>query len=118
MELMAALLIFSIAIATLAMALFNYTRSARADFERRAAREVAAGVIEIVDARGAGALKEGAQPYAVTLPSWKHLRGASCTVTRTTKEGACTIDVAVTWTDIFVKVRTVRLTSFVEAPKP
>lgn len=118
-EILAVILMIGLGLTVLAALLFQFSRAVRTDFEERAAREIAASVAEILDARGADDLVEGGQPMDVTLPSWRHLRDGRCTVTRTTREdGAFDLDIAVEWRAFTDRDRRVAVASIVDRRKP
>jgi type II secretory pathway pseudopilin PulG len=118
-ELPVVILMIGIGLMVLAALLFQFARSVRADFEERAAREAAHAVAELLDARGAGGLADGAQPADVPLPSWKHLRGGRCTVTRTPVDGrGWTVEVAVEWTDFNQRDRRVAVATYIDRRSP
>jgi type II secretory pathway pseudopilin PulG len=99
-ELLAAMILFSVALTVLAAAIFGFARSARADFEERVAREAAAGMLERWDALG-----DSGAPFE----SLDQLRDARCE-TRTTPldTGASRVEVSISWPDIDGRPRTVR----------
>lgn len=118
-EILAVILMIGLGLTVLASLLFQFARAVRADFEERAAREVASSIAEILDARGADDLVEGEQPMAVPLPSWRHLRNGRCTVTRATREdGSFDLSIAVDWRAFTDRDRRVALTSIVDRRKP
>ena len=119
LELLATILLIGLGLMVLASLLFGTVRSVRADFEERAAREMAHGMVETLDARGAEKLVDGVQEVEPPFKSAKHLRDARCRIRRTTlKEAAYAVEAEVSWTDFTGRARVARVSSFVgrEAP--